>query len=150
MVGLTRIAALTVVLWFVCAALGWAWYSSPFDKTLVVTRSPHFMPEVPQPPDLTQDVALLQRSLLWPTDQPSAQAAGKPAEPQVINEVWSRVAIVKEPQGNFVLLGSPSGTVKPFKAGDVLPDGSRLIKVSTSEIVVRPASGKSQSVHLLN
>lgn len=150
MVGLARISILTLVIWGLVALTAWSVYTPPQSGKVVGVARHGSDTEFVPPPDLKADLAVLTKADIWGARAaPANQAANSgSAKPQA--EVWSRVAIVKEAAGAFILLSSPSGEVKPFKAGDTLPDGSKLLRISTSEIVVKPTSSRSQVIHLLN
>lgn len=148
MVILLRFGLLGLLLWTGIAA--WTWHSySPLtqpDKKVVQASRRDAEPERLASGSVKKSALLLQKSDIWGTKQAavSGQAAASSAPPLEV-ESWSRIAVVKDPQGAYVLLRSPAGELKTFKIGDTLPDDSKLKKINAEAVEVRQADGKTRT-----
>lgn len=147
MVILLRFGLLGLLL---CAGIAaWTWYTySPLtqpEKKVVQASRRDAEPAKLQSGSVKKSALLLQKSDIWGskvTQTPSlTTTSAGPAEV----ETWSRIAVVKDPQGAFVLLRSPAGELKTFKRGDTLPDDSKLTKISPEVVEVRKADGKTRT-----
>lgn len=149
MVILLRFGLLASLLWLGCAI--WAWQDyQPLNgstKKLVGLARNEAAPERLATASVKKPLTLLLKSDLWGSKQqvsnPGVQATGAPTTGEI--ETWSRIAVVKDPQGAYVLLRSPTGELKTFKNGDTLPDESKLKKISAESVEVRLNNGKSQT-----
>ncbi|KAF0811431.1 hypothetical protein IGB42_04130 [Andreprevotia sp. IGB-42] len=148
MVALYRCGILAVIVWIIVGVYAWTTFALPEHGKVVGLAKRQTQFELPRPVNLRPDLAVLAQSDLWGRPNATTQVAGAAASQPA--EVWARIAVVKEDKNAYVLLSSPKGEIKPFKVGDTLPDGSKLIKVSPEEVIVRPGSGKPQTFRLLN
>lgn len=146
MVILLRFGLLGLLLWAGVAAWTWQTYSPLTQhgkKTVQPTRHEAELQRLPLL-SVKKSALMLQKTDIWGTRQtaPSGPTASTATPVEV--ESWSRIAVVKDPQGAFVLLRSPAGELKTFKNGDILPDDSKLKKISPEAVEVRQADGKTR------
>ncbi|QDQ27252.1 hypothetical protein FNU76_13260 [Chitinimonas arctica] len=145
MVGFFRIGLLAALAWLSTGLLTWFNYSPPDRSTIVAPARRMAELDLPDSLDTKPALNTLAKSDIWGSKRVEPVAGGAKSQA----EVWSRIAIVKERKGNFVVLASPRGEIKSFHVGDALPDGSQLLKISSAEIVVRRAGEKSSTTHAL-
>lgn len=150
MVILLRFGLLALLLWSAIAAWTWNTYqplTPPTKKTVGLARRDDDPQHLP-PAAVKKSLLILQKTDLWggkqKTDVAPGAAPDKTTAPIEI-ESWSRVAVVKDPDGPYVLLRSSSGELKTFKAGDTLPDDSKLKKISADTVEVRLSNGKTKT-----
>lgn len=155
MVILLRFGLLALILWSAVVAWTWNTYqplTPPTKKTVGLARreiEPHRLPAT----SVKKSLLILQKTDLWGSKQKADPAAGlTPGNTgtTVEMETWNRVAVVKDPQGAYILLRSPAGELKAFKAGDVLPDESKLKKINTDTIEVRLINGKAKTYRFMD
>ncbi len=146
MVALVKTALLTLIIWGIVALFSWATFTPPSPKKLVSLAKRASHAELPDAPAMKSYLEALTSKDLWGNSLQAKQsaAASQPAE------LWVRIAVTKEAKETFVLLKAPTGEIKSFRKGDTLPDGRKLIKLSSTEAVVKPEQGKPQTIRLLD
>lgn len=147
MVEHLRIGIAALIVWIVAGMIAWATFSVPDATKLVSVAKRDTLSMLSAPTSLKPDVDALAGKDLWGFNNQQTLAATAAALPV---ERWIRIAIVKEAKDTYILLQSPGNEVKSFRAGDTLPDGSKLITVSAAEVVTRPAKGKPQTFRLMD
>ncbi|SMC28953.1 hypothetical protein SAMN02745857_03503 [Andreprevotia lacus DSM 23236] len=147
MVVFYRCSILALLIWAAVGAYCWATFALPPEGKVIGATRHQAQLDIPRPPNLRADLTTLGQSDLWGRTLSAAPVAAAASAPL---ETWTRIAVVREGKSAYVLLSGPKGELKPFSAGDTLPDGGKLTKVSPEEIVVRPVSGKPQTYRLLN
>lgn len=146
MVGFIKTALLALLVWGVAALATWATFTPPVPPKLVSLANRTAQTDIASAPAMKSYLDAITGKDLWGKSLQSKQAenASQPAER------WDRIAITKEAKDTFVLLKSPTGEIKSFRKGDTLPDGTKLLKLSSTEAVIKPEQGKPQKIRLLD
>ncbi|MFT4170933.1 MAG: hypothetical protein QM639_00120 [Rhodocyclaceae bacterium] len=141
----TRFALCTVAMWCLTGFVAWLGFAPPTARTPAVPAASRAEIEVPPKPDLRQAVRWLERTPVW-----GAAPAASASEAKTATETWSRIAVVLDKRGNYVLLAPPQGAAKRFGVGDTLPDGGRLLALDARQATVRTAAGVTRRIALLD
>lgn len=151
MVILLRFGLLGLLLWTGIAAWTWQTYSpmtQPGKKVVQASRRDTEPQRLPSG-SVKKSALLLQKSDIWGSKAAPASEPATTGTAAAEVEAWIRIAVVKDPQGAFVLLRSPAGELKTFKRGDTLPDDSKLTKISPEAVEVRQADGKTRTYRFI-
>jgi hypothetical protein len=141
MVNPTRFALTCLFIWSIAGLTGWLVPQTQAPARVVGASRTLGLPEPLRIVDLKPAAEALARTDLWGSQlAQTAVADAAQAKPTV--ETWTRVAIVQEKEGSFVLLSGPDHVIKTFKQGDTLPDGARLLKIQSNQITLLPAGKK--------
>jgi hypothetical protein len=140
MVKFPRIALTGLSLWLLAGLIGWLLPQAPAAERIVGASRTVGLPEPLHNTDLKPFAEALAKVDLWGSK--SGAAAANPVATQPIVETWTRIAVVQEKSGNFIVLSGPDNVIKTFKQGETLPDGSRLLKIQVNQITLLPAGKK--------
>ena len=153
---LLRLSLVILLLWVLGAVLSWG-LISPQD-VLVGARSggggalPVFDLA---PSDLSAAVTQLSKgdlnkSVLWGIQRDGADrpppSALKDAETKKI--VWRILAAVSKGQDRYIVIQIDKAAPVPLKEGDQLPDGSRLLHITPSELMVVTDEDEKRIINL--
>lgn len=146
-----RLGLVIVSLWLLGAALSWAFLNPP--DALVGAR-PGGGGAVPTydlaPSDLSEAVTQLSKSSLWGLQRdgsvPPPQSAQKGAEAK--ETVWRILAAVSKGKERYIVIQIDKGAPAPLKEGDQLPDGSTLLQIAPSEIIVMTVDDEQRIINL--
>ncbi|WP_028452274.1 hypothetical protein [Chitinilyticum aquatile] len=141
MVNFSRLVSVTLGLCLLVGILSWYGYSAPKPGKIVGTAARNATPALVISPPLKNDLKTLGEAAPWDIQAQQANTASA-----VTTETWRRVAIVTENKTTSALLQSPAGEIKTYKAGDLLPDGSKLIAVNSREVIIRPAGNNQKNM----
>lgn len=140
-----------IMTWLVVALLTWLWLE---PQAQLVNARPPSLPTSVQAldalarPVVAVDLAALERVKLWGLErngQPPVAAAAS----EIKTVTWSVTARVVRPAERYlVLYQAESKTIQQVREGELMPDGSKLIKLGLDSFTVRLPNGKTRTMEL--
>jgi hypothetical protein len=144
-----RMAIATSLLWLVAAAV--AWLAIEPNVSLVGAKQRGLQAAdllALQRTDLGREQAILEKTMVWPMQRdglpPAVSAPVQTVEKKI---VWSIAATVVRPSLSYLLVqDQDTKAITQINIGDLLPDGSKLLRVSIGSYEVRASNGKKRMV----
>lgn len=146
-------ASLGVALvWVACGLAAWLWLEP--QPELVAARQSTLSAsaqalEALAKPIVAVDLAALERVKLWGMERNGQAIAPPVAAGQIKKVLWTVTARVVRPNERYLLLYEPEAKlVRQVREGELLPDGSKLIKLDLNSFTVRLPNGKRQTTEI--
>lgn len=144
-----RIVIATVVLWLVVAIV--AWFAIEPNVVLVGAK-PRGLQAADllalQRTNLTREQSVLEKTMGWPMQRDGLPSETKvPVQTVETKIVWNIAATVVRPTLSYLLVqDQATKAITQINIGDMLPDGSKLLRVSIGSYQVRTSNGKQRTV----
>ena len=144
-----RIAFVITCVWG--AVAGIAWFMIDPTVTLVGARATSIGladASLLERADLSQDKAVLEKTLAWGMQRDGLPVTVKVTEVAVNKKiVWNVAATVVRPKDRYLLiLDQGTKLITQISEGEKLPDGSKLLKIALNSYSVQTVDGKRRTV----